>query len=162
MYTRREMLHTTLASVAAVPFASTGAAWAAAGPEVARIKGVRMAVQSASFTFSGLALPDIFKTLQALGLKEIDIMSEHIEQFLGAPGIQLPGTGRQGPWTRPEGAPPPAPPPAAAPSPGAPGAGAAGAPGAAAGGGPAGGAPSGRVQGPWRPVPGNWMPGAPR
>jgi sugar phosphate isomerase/epimerase len=127
MLTRREMLHTTLASAAALPFAPTGAAWAGGGPEVARIKGVRMAVQSASFTFSGFSLPDIFKTMQGLGLKEIDIMSEHIEQFLGAPGIQLPGAGRQGPWTRPDGAPPAAPSPAAAPAasaqgtPGAPG-----------------------------------------
>ncbi len=79
---------------------------AAAKPTIARIRGVRMALQSASFSFSGLALPDIFKTMQALGLTEIDIMSEHIENLLGAPGIQLPGAGRPGPWTRPAGAAP--------------------------------------------------------
>lgn len=123
MFTRREMLHTTLASAAAMPFASVGRAWAGAGPEVARIKGVRMAVQSASFSFSGLGLPDIFKTMQGLGLTEIDIMAEHIEHYLGAPGVQLPGAGRQGPWARPQGAPPAGAAPTAAPAaPGAPGA----------------------------------------
>ena len=116
MLTRRAMLQTTLASAAAMPFASTATAWAGAAPEVARIRGVRMAVQSASFSFSGLGLPDIFKTMQGLGLTEVDIMSEHIEHFLGAPGIQLPGAGRPGPWTRPEGAPPAAAPQGAAPA----------------------------------------------
>ena len=67
---------------------------AADTPKIARIRGVRMALQSASFSFSGLALPDVLKTMQALELTEIDIMSEHIEHFLGAPGIQLPGAGR--------------------------------------------------------------------
>lgn len=106
MWTRRQWMKTTLASAAALPFASAGRVWAGAAVDVARIRGVRMALQSASFSFSGMALPDIFKTMQELGLQEIDIMSEHIEHALGAPGIQLPGAGRQGPWARPPGSPP--------------------------------------------------------
>lgn len=123
MWTRRQWMKTTLASAAALPFASPGSAWARGAADVARIRGVRMALQSASFSFSGMALPDIFETMQALGLQEIDIMSEHIEHALGAPGIQLPGAGRPGPWARPPGA-PPGPPPAApaGPAPGAAGA----------------------------------------
>lgn len=100
MWTRRQWMKTTLASAAALPFASPGSAWARGAADVARIRGVRMALQSASFSFSGKALPDIFETMQALGLQEIDIMSEHIEHALGAPGIQLPGAGRPGPWAR--------------------------------------------------------------
>jgi sugar phosphate isomerase/epimerase len=112
MLTRRDWLKATIATAAAMPFASPGSAWAGAGQERARIRGVRMALQSASFSFSGLGLPDIFKTMQGLGLTEIDIMSEHIEHLLGAPGIQLPGAGRPGPWARPA-TPPPGPPPVA-------------------------------------------------
>ena len=116
MLTRRDLLKASLATAAAMPFASPASMWAGAGQQPARIRGVRMALQSASFSFSGLALPDIFKTMQGLGLTEIDIMSEHIENLLGAPGVQLPGAGRPGPWARPAGAPPagapPGPPPA--------------------------------------------------
>ena len=32
-------------------------------------------------------------------LPYIDVMSEHVENYLGAP-VQLPGTGRPGPWAR--------------------------------------------------------------
>jgi sugar phosphate isomerase/epimerase len=105
MLTRREWLRTAAVTVAAMPVASV-VGLAADPPKIARIRGVRMALQSASFSFSGLALPDVLATMQALELTEIDIMSEHIEHFLGAPGIQLPGTGRPGPWTRSAGAPP--------------------------------------------------------
>ena len=105
MLTRRELLRTAALTAAAMPIASV-VGRAAANPTIARIRGVRMALQSASFSFSGLALPDIFRTMQALDLTEIDIMSEHIENLLGAPGIQLPGAGRPGPWTRPAGAAP--------------------------------------------------------
>ena len=65
-----------------------------------RISGVRMGLQSACFTFSGMGLDDIVKTMVSVGLGEIDVMSEHVENYLGAPGIQLPGTGRPGPWAR--------------------------------------------------------------
>jgi sugar phosphate isomerase/epimerase len=68
------------------------------------IHGVRMAVQSASFTFSGIGIEGIVKTMVDLGLAEIDVMSEHVENFLGAP-VPLPGAGRPGPWARPAGAP---------------------------------------------------------
>ena len=72
------------------------------------IQGVLMGVQSASFTFSGMGIPDIIKTMRAVGLSTIDTMSEHVENFLGAP-VSLPGEGRQGPWVprpaRPAGAP---------------------------------------------------------
>jgi sugar phosphate isomerase/epimerase len=116
MLTRRDLLRTAALTAAALPVAA--AAGRAAAPKIARIRGVRMALQSASFSFSGLALPDVLKTMQALELTEIDIMSEHIENLLGAPGIQLPGAGRPGPWTRPAGAPPggPAGAPGAAPA----------------------------------------------
>ena len=104
MLTRRDWLRTTALSTAVMPLAA--AIGRAAAPRIARIRGVRMALQSASFSFSGQGLPDILKTMEALGLTEIDIMSEHIEHELGAPGIQLPGAGRPGPWTRPAGPPP--------------------------------------------------------
>jgi hypothetical protein len=63
-----------------------------------------MAVQSASFTFSGLGIEDIVKTMVDLGIAEIDVMSEHVENFPGAP-VPLPGAGRPGPWARRGGAP---------------------------------------------------------
>lgn len=78
-----------------------------AGAVDSRIRGVRMGLQSACFTFSGMGLDDIVKTMVTVGLGEIDVMSEHVEAYLGAPGIQLPGTGRPGPWAR--GNTPPAP-----------------------------------------------------
>jgi sugar phosphate isomerase/epimerase len=53
-------------------------------------------------------LDGIIKTMTALGLGEIDVMSEHVENYLGAP-VQLPGTGRPGPWARRGGAAPGAP-----------------------------------------------------
>lgn len=115
MLTRREWLRTTALTTAALPFAAA-VGRAADAPKIARIRGVRMALQSASFSFSGQGLPDILKTMEALGLTEIDIMSEHIEHELGAPGIQLPGAGRPGPWTRPAGPPPGAPAAAGAPA----------------------------------------------
>ena len=64
---------------------------------VPRVYGVRIALQSACFTYSGMGLDDIIKTMTDLGLGEIDVMSEHVENYLGAP-VQLPGTGRPGPW----------------------------------------------------------------
>jgi sugar phosphate isomerase/epimerase len=116
MMTRRDWLKTSAVLAASMPLVSPFEAFA----KETRVRGVRMGLQSACFTFSGLALPDIITTMKKVGLGEIDIMSEHVEQFLGAPGIQLPGTGRQGPWTRPEGAPPPGPPAGASAAPGAP------------------------------------------
>jgi sugar phosphate isomerase/epimerase len=68
-----------------------------------RVHGVRMGLQSACFTFSGMGLNDIVTTMTTVGLREIDVMSEHVEQYLGAPGVQLPGTGRQGPWVARQG-----------------------------------------------------------
>jgi hypothetical protein len=69
-----------------------------------------MGVQSASFTFSGMGIPDIIKTMRAVGLSTIDTMSEHVENYLGAP-VPLPGEGRPGPWVprppRPAGSAPP-------------------------------------------------------
>jgi sugar phosphate isomerase/epimerase len=111
--TRRELLRTAALTAAAMPVAAI-VGRAGDKPKIARIRGVRMALQSASFSFSGLALPDILKTMQALELTEIDIMAEHIENLLGAPGIQLPGAGRPGPWTRPAGTSPAGAPGAAA------------------------------------------------
>jgi sugar phosphate isomerase/epimerase len=89
-----------------------------------------MAVQSASFTFSGIGIEGIVKTMVHLGIAEIDVMSEHVENFLGAP-VPLPGAGRPGPWVRRGGTPGPQ---GTAVAPGAPGAPSAGAPSGAPGG----------------------------
>lgn len=84
------------AFMAATPFV-------AAGSTYPTVNGVRIGLQSASFTYSGMGLDDIIKTMHNLGLAEIDVMSEHVENYLGAP-VQLPGTGRPGPWVpRPAG-----------------------------------------------------------
>lgn len=98
MITRRTF-GKAVASLAAVsPFAQpTGLAQTRVN---STIGGVRFGLQSACFTFSGLGLEDIVKTMTSVGLADIDIMSEHVEQYLGAPGVQLPGTGRPGPWAR--------------------------------------------------------------
>jgi sugar phosphate isomerase/epimerase len=53
-------------------------------------------------------LDKIVETMKNLGFAEIDVMSEHVENYLGAP-VALPGTGREGPWAR-RGAAPAAPP----------------------------------------------------
>lgn len=104
MYTRRDFGKVVLAAVPAIPFLSTPLA--AATKVNSKINGVRMGLQSACFTFSGMGIDDIIKTMVSVGLAEIDVMSEHVETYLGAPGVVLPGTGRQGPWTRPPGPPP--------------------------------------------------------
>jgi sugar phosphate isomerase/epimerase len=70
------------------------------------IHGVRIGVQSASFTYSGIGIDGIIQTMSDLGIAEIDVMSEHVENYLGGP-VQLPGTGRPGPWTRRPGTAPP-------------------------------------------------------
>jgi sugar phosphate isomerase/epimerase len=94
MYTRREFSKTVLLASPALRFLQSGKA-----PRVnSTIRGVRMGLQSACFTFSGMALDDIVATMVKVGLAEIDVMSEHVENYLGAPGVQLPGTGRPGPW----------------------------------------------------------------
>lgn len=110
MYTRRDFGKAMLAAVPALPL--LGRASAAAKIN-SKINGVRMGLQSACFTFSGMGIDQIISTMVSVGLAEIDVMSEHVENYLGAPGVQLPGTGRSGPWTRPptvgraEGAPAP-------------------------------------------------------
>ena len=135
MYTRRDFGKVVLAAVPAMPLLAR----AAASPQVnSTINGVRMGLQSACFTFSGMGLDDIIKTMVSVGLAEIDVMSEHVEAYLGAPGIQLPGTGRQGPWARP---------PASPAAPGAPPAAAGAPPGAAPGARGEGAAPQGRGRG---------------
>ncbi|HUR03428.1 MAG TPA: hypothetical protein VM347_12875, partial [Nonomuraea sp.] len=130
MYTRRAFGKVVLAAVPAVPML----AYAGAAQKVnSKINGVRMGLQSASFTFSGMGIDDIIQTMVNLGLGEIDVMAEHVEAYLGAPGVQVPGTGRPGPWARQPGARQggaPGPAPGAAPG-GAPGAAPSGAPGGA-------------------------------
>jgi hypothetical protein len=86
MYTRRDFGRIALAGV---PLAR---AWAGLN---STINGVRIGVQSSSFTGSGLAIDAIIKMVTGLGLAEIGVMSEHIENYLGAP-VQLPGSGRRG------------------------------------------------------------------
>ena len=122
MYTRRTFGKVVLAALPALP----GLASAAAQAKVnSKINGVRMGLQSACFTFSGMGIDQIISTMVSVGLAEIDVMAEHVEDYLGAPGVQLPGTGRPGPWTRPaagrgEGAPAPGPvPPGGADAPAA-------------------------------------------
>jgi sugar phosphate isomerase/epimerase len=66
--------------------------------------GVRIGVQSASFSFSGLGIDDIISTMVEVGIAETDVMSEHVENYLGGP-VSLPGAGRSGPWARPPGGP---------------------------------------------------------
>lgn len=92
MYTRRQI----------ATFALAGLPLSQCFGLTSTINGVRMGVQSASFTFSGIGIEGIIKTMTDVGLSEIDVMSEHVEAFLGAPGVQLPGTGRPGPWVRRE------------------------------------------------------------
>jgi sugar phosphate isomerase/epimerase len=106
---------------------------AAMGAVKSTFGGVRIGVQSASFSFSGFGIDEIIKTMVEVGLAETDAMSEHVDNYLGAP-VALPGAGRPGPWARRAQ-------PGAAPAPGGPplaGAGQArgpmGAPGAAPGG----------------------------
>ena len=95
MYSRRDF-----AKIAAGTVPVARSLWAVNST----IHGVRMAVQSASFTFSGIGIEGIIQTMVDLGLAEIDVMSEHVENYLGAP-VPLPGAGRPGPWARRGGAP---------------------------------------------------------
>ncbi len=81
------------ATLAATPFVVYGSS------SSATVDGVRIGLQSASFTYSGMGIDGIIQTMKSLGLADIDCMSEHVENYLGAP-VQLPGTGRPGPWTR--------------------------------------------------------------
>jgi sugar phosphate isomerase/epimerase len=99
MLTRRQFGQLTLPAIAA---ATIGQRPVAGGQTRVNstVSGVRLGLQSACFTFSGLGLDDIIKTMVSVGLAEIDIMSAHVEHYLGAPGVQLPGEGRPGPWTR--------------------------------------------------------------
>jgi len=87
VYTRRDFGKLALASV---PLSSTLAA------VNSTFGGVRIGVQSASFTFSGLGIDDIIKTMVEVGLAETDVMTEHVDNYLGGP-VALPGAGRTGP-----------------------------------------------------------------
>src|ERR1019366_1877117 len=95
VYTRRDFGRLALASV---PLASAMAA------VNSTFSGVRIGVQSASFTFSGLGIDDIVKTMVEVGIAETDVMSEHVDNYLGGPVAQ-PGAGRNGPWARQAGGP---------------------------------------------------------
>ncbi len=101
MYSRREFGKVALA---ALPLAPALLQATSAAKVDSTIAGVRMALQSACFTFSGMGIDDIIQTMVSVGLAEIDVMAEHVEAYLGAPGVQLPGTGRPGPWARQGGA----------------------------------------------------------
>jgi sugar phosphate isomerase/epimerase len=92
MLSRRELIKSLIAAggLALVP-----SAWA----KETRYGGVRIGVQSASFTYSGMGIDGIIKTMSDVGLGEIDCMSEHVENYLGAP-VPLPGAGRPGPWAQ--------------------------------------------------------------
>lgn len=90
MYTRRDLGKIALA----IPFARDLTALNYT------INGVRIGVQSSSFTYSGMDISAIIRTVTDLGFTEIGVMSEHVENFLGGP-VQLPGTGRTAPGTAP-------------------------------------------------------------
>jgi len=98
VFSRRDFGKTVLASV---PLGRASAA------VQSTYGGVRIGVQSASFTYSGIGIEGIISTMVEVGLAEADVMSEHVDNYLGGP-VALPGTGRPGPWTRqprPAGAP---------------------------------------------------------
>src|SRR5678815_592912 len=97
MYSRRDFGKTVLAAIPAAPWLVRAATAAKVN---STINGVRMGLQSACFTFSGMGIDEIIQTMVAVGLAEIDVMAEHVEAYLGAPGVQVPGTGRPGPWAR--------------------------------------------------------------
>lgn len=82
VYTRRDF---GLIALGTLPLAKT------LGAVNSTIKGVRIGVQSASFTRSGFNIDQIIQTMVEVGLAETDAMSEHVENYLGAPGVQLPG-----------------------------------------------------------------------
>jgi len=123
MYTRRTFGQVLLGAIPALPMlagAAEGAVGLARMAKVnSKINGVRMGLQSACFTFSGMGIDQIIETMLAVGLGEIDVMAEHVENYLGAPGVQLPGTGRPGPWTRPAAGAPGTPPATGTPGRGA-------------------------------------------
>lgn len=100
MITRRNVIQSV---VCALPIARGMAA------VNSTIRGVRVGVQSASFSFSGFNLDQIIQTMQQIGLDHVDMMSEHVENYLGAP-VDLPGAGRSLPQP---GAASPAKPPSA-------------------------------------------------
>lgn len=87
MYTRREIGKVALAGVG---FARGLAALNST------INGVRIGVQSSSFTYSRMGIDAIIKLVTDLGFAEIGVMSEHVEAFIGGP-VQLPGAGRVAP-----------------------------------------------------------------
>src|SRR5665213_101497 len=101
MISRRSFTRMGLASIPLLNL-SRPAGWAMGQtPEVHKVNstfdGVRIGVQSASFSFSGIGIDGIIKTMTDVGLAETDVMSEHVENYLGGP-VLLPGAGRQGPW----------------------------------------------------------------
>lgn len=114
MITRRKFTSGALAGLAYAKYGGLVMAQEPVKPITSTIDGVLMGVQSASFTFSGMGIKEIIATMRAVGLSTIDTMSEHVENFLGAP-VPLPGAGRPGPWVprppRPAGSRPSFPPP---------------------------------------------------
>jgi hypothetical protein len=84
MYTRRDLGKLVLAGI---PLARGLVALNST------INGVRIGVQSSSFTYSGMGIDAIIKTVTDLGFAEIGVMSEHVDNSIGGP-VQLPGTGR--------------------------------------------------------------------
>src|SRR6185437_8332176 len=108
MVTRRRFIGGAFAAAAltnVIPTKLAAQAITGAVPINSTIEGVLIGVQSASFTFSGMGLVYIIATMRSVGLSSIDVMSEHVENFIGAP-VLLPGEGRGGPWVpRPKMAP---------------------------------------------------------
>lgn len=100
MITRRSFAVRTLAAAVSAGLVKTNvlAQNSSVQPSIdSTIDGILLGVQSASFTFSGIGLIGIIETMRDVGLSTIDVMSEHVENFLGAP-VRLPGEGRLGPW----------------------------------------------------------------
>ena len=86
MYTRRTFGQVLLGAIPALPMLA-GAAEAASLAKMAKvnskINGVRMGLQSACFTFSGMGIDQIIETMVSVRLAEIDVMAEHVENYLG-------------------------------------------------------------------------------
>ena len=95
LYTRRDW---GKLAVAAVPLAR-----ALAAPD-SRFGGVQIGVISYSYRDLHLDLDATIKATADLGISEIELMSETVESFAGAPAVQRFG-GRRGPGAAPGGAP---------------------------------------------------------
>ncbi len=94
LYTRRELGHLTLGTVAAATLGRVDPwAWSGVQGSRSRINGVRIG----AITYSFRAIPnvdDIVTAMAAIGLGEVELMSNHAEAAAGAPSGRGAGGGR--------------------------------------------------------------------